>query len=475
MTKANETSVTIRFGTDGWRAVIADEFTFEAVRRIARAMSAVLVRDADRGRPAVVVGYDRRFGSDEFARAATDEFIHQGVDVRYARSPIPTPMLSYTVNESKSVAGMMITASHNPPMFNGVKIKSAHGGAAPTSMLRAIEAEIAGSDQTQTAREYGEVTEIDPFSAYLDRIGRHLDLARIRDAGLTIVVDPMYGCAAGLLPRLIGEASTQIIEINTVHNPLFPGIAGPEPVERNLTRLRKVVGDGGANLGIGFDGDGDRIGVVNGEGEYISAQTVFALLTRYVLEYRSRGGAIVKSVTGTAMIDALGDQFSVPVIETATGFTHISQAMIDEHAAIGGEESGGFAFGFHLPDRDGILASLLLIDFILQSGMSLTELIDDLEQAIGTWRFRRVDLPLARDERDAFVDRLSGVQWPRTMSDLAVTNVVEVDGTRVEFADGSWLLVRISGTEPLLRIYAESHDVQLVDSLLMEARLLLGA
>ncbi|MGA7670970.1 MAG: phosphoglucomutase/phosphomannomutase family protein [Nitrolancea sp.] len=467
--------MTIRFGTDGWRAVIADEFTFEAVRRIARAMSAVLVRDADRGRPAVVVGYDRRFGSDEFARAATDEFIHQGVDVLYARSPIPTPMLSYTVNESKSVAGMMITASHNPPMFNGVKIKSAHGGAAPTSILRAIEAEIAGSEQTQTALEYGEVTEIDPFSAYLDRIGRHVDLARIRDAGLTIVVDAMYGCAAGLLPRLIGEASTQIIEINTVHNPLFPGIAGPEPVERNLTRLRKVVGDGGANLGIGFDGDGDRIGVVNGEGEYISAQTVFALLTRYVLEYRSRGGAIVKSVTGTAMIDALGEQFSVPVIETATGFTHISQAMIDEHAAIGGEESGGFAFGFHLPDRDGILASLLLIDFILQSGMSLTELIDDLEQAIGTWRFRRVDLPLARDERDAFVDRLSGVQWPRTMSDLAVTNVVEVDGTRVEFADGSWLLVRISGTEPLLRIYAESHDVQLVDSLLMEARLLLGA
>ncbi len=466
--------MTIRFGTDGWRAVIAEEFTFEAVRQIARAMSAVLVRDTVRGRPAVVVGYDRRFGSDEFARAATAEFIHCGVDVLFSRSPVPTPMLSYTVLESKSVAGMMITASHNPPMFNGVKLKGPHGGAAPPSMLRAIEAEIAGDSRREAPREYGEVSEIDPFSAYLDRIGRHVDLARIRDAGLTIVVDPMYGCASGLLPRLIGEAPTQIIEINTVHNPLFPGIVGPEPVDRNLTRLKKVVGDGGANVGIGFDGDADRIGVVNGDGEYISSQTIFALLTRYVLEHRGRVGAIVKSVTGTAMIDALADQFGVPVIETATGFTHISQAMVDENAAIGGEESGGFAFGFHMPDRDGVLAALLLIDYTLQSGMTLNELIEDLEQAIGVWRFRRVDLPLARDERDAFVERLSAVQWPRSMSNLTVTNVAQMDGTRVEFADGSWLLVRISGTEPLLRIYAESHDTDMVDALLMDARLTLG-
>jgi len=474
MTKANETSVTIRFGTDGWRAVIADDFTFDAVRRIARATSAVLTRDQDRARPAVVVGYDRRFGSDEFARAATDEFTRNGVDVLFSRSPIPTPMLSYTVNESRSVAGLMITASHNPPMFNGVKIKSPHGGAASNSMLRAIEAELMNDGPDSAAADYGEVSEIDPFSAYLDRVGLLVDLARIRDAGLTIVVDPMFGCAAGLLPRLIGEAPTQIIELNTTHNPLFPGISGPEPVDRNLTRLRKVVGDGGANLGIGFDGDGDRIGVVDGDGEYISSQTIFALLTRYVLEYRGRSGTIIKSVTGTSMIDALADHFSVPVIETATGFTHISQAMIDEHATIGGEESGGFAFGFHIPDRDGILASLLLIDYVLQSGMSLSELIEDLERAIGTWRFRRIDLPLARDEREAFRERLSSAQWPRTMSELKVTNVIQVDGTRVEFADGSWLLVRMSGTEPLLRIYAESHDVDLVDSLLMDARLLLG-
>ena len=466
--------MTIRFGTDGWRAIIADEFTFDAVRQVARALSSVLWRDSDRGRPTVVVGYDRRFESDEFARTATQEFTRCGVDVLHSRTPIPTPVLSYSTLESNSSAGLMITASHNPPIFNGIKLKSRQGGAAPTSLLRAVEADLASQISVTSAHEFGQVTEIDPFPAYLDRIGRHVDLGRIRDAGLTIVVDAMFGCAAGLLPRLVGDGATQIVEINTVHNPLFPGIAGPEPVERNLSRLKKVVGDGGANLGIGFDGDGDRIGVVTEHGEYLSSQHVFALLTRYLLHYRARPGSIVKSVTGSAMIDVLGEQSSIPVIETATGFTHISQAMIEEGAVIGGEESGGYAFGFHMPDRDGVLAALLLIDYTLQSGHGLTTLLDDLESAVGHWRFRRVDLPLTKEDRASIEDRLHVIEWPRQLAGLPVVNVVDVDGTRIEFIDGSWLLIRGSGTEPQLRIYAESHDTALVDALLIEARGLLG-
>jgi phosphomannomutase len=466
--------VTIRFGTDGWRAVIADEFTFDAVRRVARAMGSVLWQDGEHGRPTIVVGYDRRFASDEFARAATEEFAHCGIDVLLTRSSVPTPVLSYTTLESNSVAGLMVTASHNSPVFNGLKIKSARGGAAPSSMLRAIESNLVHPSSATPPGDFGQVTEIDPFPAYLDRIGRLVDLGRIRGAGLTVVVDAMFGCAAGLLPRLMGEDATQIVEINTVHNPLFPGITGPEPIDRNLTRLKKVVGDGGANIGIGFDGDGDRIGVVNEQGEYLSSQHVFALLTRYVLDLRGRHGTIVKSVTGSAMIDALGNQFSLPVIETAAGFTNISQAMIDEGAVIGGEESGGFAFGFHIPDRDGVLAALLLIDYTLQTGMSLTELIEDLEQSIGTWRFRRLDLPLTKEDRAEIEERLHGLEWPREMVNLNIVNVVEVDGTRVEFADGSWLLIRGSGTEPLLRIYAESHDSDTVDALIMDARGRLG-
>jgi phosphomannomutase len=466
--------VTIRFGTDGWRAVIADEFTFGAVRAVARSLAKVLWHEVERGRPAVMIGYDRRFGSDEFARAAAEELVSCGLDVLFSRMAIPSPVLSYTTQESKSNAGLMITASHNPPMFNGIKLKSNRGGAAPTSMLRAIEADLMNPEHLGEGREFGQVTEIDPLPAYLDRIGRHVDLARMRNAGLTIVVDSMYGSASGLMPRVIGNDATQVVELNTLHNPLFPGISGPEPVERNLTRLKKVVGDGGANLGIAFDGDGDRIGVVNEDGEYVSSQHVFALLTRYILHHRGRLGPIVKSVTGSAMIDALGEVSSVPVIETATGFTHISQAMIDEGASIGGEESGGFAFGFHLPDRDGLLAALLLIDYTLQTGTALSELINELETAIGKWRFRRIDLPLNRESRAEVEARLHVMKWPKEIASLRITNVVPVDGTRVEFVDRSWLLIRNSGTEPLLRIYAESHDTETVDALLLGARTLLG-
>ena len=466
--------MTIRFGTDGWRAIIADEFTFGAVRAVARSLAAVLWREAERGRPSVVIGYDRRFGSDEFARSAAEELVSCGLDVLFSRMAIPTPVLSYTTLESKSSAGLMITASHNPPMFNGIKLKSRRGGAAPTSMLRAIEADLMSLEQTGEGREFGQVTEIDPLPAYLDRIGRHVDLPRMRNAGLTIVVDSMYGSASGVLPRIIGNEATQVVELNSVHNPLFPGITGPEPVERNLARLKKVVSDGGANIGIAFDGDGDRIGVVNEHGEYVSSQHVFALLTRYLLHYRGRLGPIVKSVTGSAMIDALGESSSVPVIETAVGFTHISQAMIDEGAAIGGEESGGFAFGFHLPDRDGLLAALLLIDYTLQTGTALSDLISEMESAIGKWRFRRIDLPLRQESRIEVETRLHLMEWPKEIDSLRIINVVEVDGTRVEFVDGSWLLIRNSGTEPLLRIYAESHDSETVDALLIGARTLLG-
>jgi phosphomannomutase len=465
--------VTIRFGTDGWRAIIADEFTFEAVRTLACGLAAALRHEANGARPSVVVGYDRRFASDEFARVAAETLTSQGLDVLFARAPITTPALSYTTLESKSDAGLMITASHNPAIYSGVKLKSTSGGAAPWSMLNAIEDAVRHPSANEP-HEFGQITEIDPLPAYLDRIGRHVDLGRMRDAGLTVVVDSMYGCSSGLLPRLAGGDSTQIVELNTTHNPLFPGISGPEPVERNLTRLKKVVGDGGATIGIAFDGDGDRIGVVNEHGEYVSSQHVFALLTRYVLQHQGRPGPIVKSVTGTAMIDAIAHQASVHVVEAPTGFTSISTMMQAEGASIGGEESGGFAFGFHLPDRDGLLAALLLIDYTLQTGRTISELVDDLEDSIGVWRSRRIDLPLSHERETEVAQRLTEVTWPKEIASLPIIEVSELDGTRLRFADGSWLLIRQSGTEPLLRLYAEAHDPETVDALLLGARTLIG-
>jgi phosphomannomutase len=465
--------VTICFGTDGWRAIIADDFTFDSVRSLAGALARALWNEASGERPSVVVGFDRRFASDEFARVASETLTTHGVDVLFSRMPITTPALSYTTLESKSDAGFMITASHNPPIYNGVKLKSAHGGSAPWSMLSAVEAELQQA-QSSKVQDFGQITEIDPIPAYLDRIGRHVDLSRIRDTGLTIVVDSMYGCASGLMPRVASGDATQVVELNTLHNPLFPGISGPEPIERNLTRLKKVVGDGGATIGIAFDGDGDRIGVVNEHGEYVSSQQVFALLTRYVLQHQGRPGPIVKSITSTAMIDAIAKQASVHVVESPTGFTSISSMMQAEGASIGGEESGGFAFGFHLPDRDGLLAALLLIDYTLQTGLTISELVADLENAIGVWSSRRVDLPLSQERQIEVAERLAAATWPKDIASLPVVDVSDYDGLRFRFTDGSWLLVRQSGTEPLLRLYAEAHDIDTVDALLLGARTLIG-
>ncbi|MBX6343269.1 MAG: phosphoglucomutase/phosphomannomutase family protein, partial [Thermomicrobiaceae bacterium] len=289
-------------------------------------------------------------------------------------------------------------------------------------------------------------------------------------AGLTVACDAMYGAMAGFLPRVLSGDATETVEINTAHNPLFPGLTGPEPVERNLTRLKRVVADGDATIGIAFDGDGDRIGVVDERGRYVSAQQVFALLARYVLDVRRDRRPIVKSVTGTAMVERLAEKAGVAVVETPTGFPHISQAMVEEGAALGGEESGGFAFGFHLPERDGLLSALLLLDYVLHAGRPISELVAQIEADIGPWCYERVDLELEAETRAAAVARLHGARWPTSIAGLNVRRILTVDGTKIEFEDGSWLLVRPSGTEPLLRLYAEAHDPETVGALLAAAR-----
>ena len=469
-----EDGVTIRFGTDGWRAVIAEDFTFNAVRNLARAVARVALAQAESGRPHVVVGYDRRFLSDAFAEVAASVLAEAGVNVSLTSGPVPTPAVSDAVRHLPADLGLVVTASHNPARFNGIKIKNRHGASASRDLLGRVERALDGQSEPAPTLDGGKVQVFDPVPDYLERLRHRVPVARLRSAGLTVVVDPMFGVNAGLLPELLGGDSTDVVEINTVHNPLFPGIAGPEPVERHLGRLGKVVADGGATIGIAFDGDGDRIGVVDEHGRYVSTQHVFALLTRYVLSVRRLRGAIVKSVTGSAMIDRLGELASVPVIETATGFPYIAEAMIDEDAVIGGEESGGIAFGFHLPERDGILSALALLDYIVHTGKPVSQLLTDLEAHVGTWCYQRADLPLPAQARETAAARIAGMQWPPTLAGIPVRGVEVIDGTRVELADGSWLLARPSGTEPLFRLYAEAHSEEAVEALLREARDLLG-
>lgn len=460
----------IRFGTDGWRAIIADEFTFDGVRAVARAAALVLCRGVESPRRKLVLGFDRRFESDHFARAAAEELVAGGVDVLFCPEAIPTPVIAFTALDQGTRGALIVTASHNPAIFNGIKLKTA--GAAPRAVVSQIERELA-QPQAQGECSPGSMQTIDPFPAYAARLARLVDLARLKNVGLTVVVDAMFGVGAGVLPRLIGGDATQVIELNTAHNPLFPGIAAPEPTERNLGRLKKVVADGSATLGIAFDGDADRLAIVDDEGRYISGQLLFGLLARYILEVRRDRGPIVKSTTGSVMLDRLAAHYKVPLIETAPGFTNISQAMVDEGAVLAGEESGGFAFGLHIPDRDAILAALLLISYLVQSGKRLSELIVELEAITGHWDFRRVDLPLPPESRDALLARLPSVTWPPVMAGLSLSSV-SPSGNRVEFSGGSWVLVRPSGTEPLLRLYAEAPDEEIVDHLVADTRLLLG-
>ncbi|HET9015057.1 MAG TPA: phosphoglucomutase/phosphomannomutase family protein [Thermomicrobiaceae bacterium] len=462
----------IRFGTDGWRAIIADEFTFPAVASLARAFADVLVRSQPARRLRVVVGFDRRFASDAFAWTAAQELAAAGLEVELADRAVPTSAVSWSVVEGSATGGLVITASHNPPLYNGVKLKGANGAAASSRLNAEVEAAVGGVDGGGANR--GHVSSSNLIDPYLARLSRIVALDRLRGAGMTVVADPMFGTVAGLLPRLLGGDSTEVVEINTAHNPLFPGISAPEPVEKNLARLKKVVADGSADIGLAFDGDGDRIGVVDESGRYVSSQHVFALLARYVLEIRRERRPIVKSVTGSVMIDRLANLAGVPVTETAVGFPWIAEAMARDNASIGGEESGGFALGFHLPERDGLLAALLLLDYTIHSGMHLSELLAALDSEVGPWQYRREDVPLSREARANVEERLSAMSHPVTIAGQRVESASDLDGLKYRLADESWLLIRLSGTEPLARIYAEAHDADAVGDLLRAGRELIG-
>jgi phosphomannomutase len=464
----------IRFGTDGWRGIIADDCTVETVRCVGRAYAAFLHEQELGRRPRVVLGFDRRFASDLFAEALADELSLAGVDVLMCRQPVPTPVVSFVITQFGADGGLMVTASHNPPRYNGVKIKTAAGASAPPELCRALEERMAQGRVVPLAQPRGNVTEVRPLDAYLERLERIASVAAIRAAGFTVIADPLYGATAGLLPQLLNGDLTKCVEVNAAHNPLFPGISGPEPVEQNLGKLQRAVVDGQATLGLAFDGDGDRLGVVDERGVYVSAQHVFALLAYYLLELRGLRGAMVRSVNGSAMLDRLAQRYGVTVIETPNGFPYLAGAMQEHRAVIAGEESGGIAVALHLPERDGLLCGLLLLDLLRQRRSPLSQVLDELRGIVGDWTYRRLDLPLPPARRDVVRSRLQGVAGPARLANLAVVDESRLDGLKLYLENGAWVLIRPSGTEPLLRVHVEAPEPELVDRLLAEARQWLG-
>jgi len=469
----------IKFGTDGWRAVIAEDFTFDNVRICAQAVANYLadVKMADRG---LVIGYDTRYGSERFAAAVAEIIAGNGIKAYLCRRALPTPVISYGILVKQAAGAIIITASHNPAEWNGFKYKPEYAGSASPEVISQIEGHIPGiidsGDVRSMALQDGLkkklISYIDPFPPYLEQISKLVDIDAIRKAGLNVAVDSMYGAGIGIFKRILAGGSTKVTEINSKRNPLFPGI-NPEPIAVNMKKLSKLIVRGGYDVGLATDGDADRIGIMDEKGEFITQLVTYALLTLYMLEVLGERGAIVKTITTTDMVYRLGQIYDVPVFETSVGFKYVGPLMIKEKALIGGEESGGYGFRGHIPERDGILAGLYFLDLMIKLKISPSELVSHLYNKVGPHYYHRVDIHFPAKERDAIISRVKNAN-PAQIDGAPVVKIDTFDGYRFRLADTSWLLIRFSGTEPVLRIYAETSSPERVEKLLAEGKKLAG-
>jgi len=473
-------SEVIRFGTDGWRAIIADQFTFANVRVCAQATASYL-REAGTAERGVVVGYDTRFASEAFASAAAEVMAANGIPVYLCNRPAPTPVIGYAILTRQAAGSVVITSSHNPAEWSGFKVRTEYAGAAPPEVLSRIESLIPEARKKGTpgiplaeAKRRGLVELFDPRPQYLEHLGELVELERLRSAGLRVVVDPMYGAGAGYLARLLAGGKTRVWRIRSSRNPLFPGMHNPEPIPRNLAATVRAVRRSGAQVALCTDGDADRLGVLDGQGRFVNQLETFALLAYYLLEVRGLRGPLVKSVTTTSMIRALGELYGVPVHETAVGFKYLGPKMRETDALIAGEESGGFAFRGHLPERDGILSGLYLLDLMAQRRKELPGLIEELFAKVGAHYYDRIDVVMAEAEAARVRSTLETLE-PARIGGLRVTGYDRTDGLRFLLNDGAWALIRLSGTEPLMRIYAEVREEQQLRPVLEETRALTGA
>ncbi|MFC1893267.1 phosphoglucomutase/phosphomannomutase family protein [Chloroflexota bacterium] len=469
----------IKFGTDGWRGIIALDFTFDNVRVCAQAVADYLKESGLAGN-GLVIGYDTRFASEDFASAAAEVVAGNGIKVYLCSRAAPTPVISYSVVAQKAGGAIIITASHNPAIWNGFKYKSQYGSSAPPEVIAKLEKNIAHTLATGKISETplagalkkGAVEYLDPDPAYFDQLARLVDLNELRQAGLKLVVDSMYGAGIGYFKRLLDGGTIELIEINSERNPLFPGIQ-PEPIAANLGKLSARVREEGATAGLATDGDSDRIGIIAENGEFVTQLQVFALLCLYLLEVRGERGPIIKTITTTSMLYRLGEIFGVPVSETPVGFKYVAPIMIAEKAIIGGEESGGYGFRGHIPERDAILAGLYFLDLMIKTGKTPSGLLDYLYSKVGPHHYKRVDMEFPAEKRQALTERLSKA-LPDTIAGVKVVKRDTADGIRFVLADTTWLLVRFSGTEPVLRIYAESDSLARAESLLEVGKELAG-
>jgi alpha-D-glucose phosphate-specific phosphoglucomutase len=469
----------IKFGTDGWRAVIAEDFTFDNVRFCAQGVAEYLKKEGLDSQ-GLIIGYDNRFASEDFAAAAAEVIAGNGIKVFLTPRSVPTPVISYGVTLKETAGAIIITASHNPARWNGLKLRTANGSSAPSEVITVVETLIDGAfnaDKTNRipidlAREKKLVESLDLTPIYLERAARFVSLDELRHAKLKVIVDTMYGVGAGYLKTLLGGGTIEVMEINNERNPAFPGI-NPEPIAVNLSKLSAAIREQHADIGIAQDGDADRIGIIDENGEFLTQLQVFALLCLYLLEVRGERGPIVKTITSTSMVDRLGEIYNVPIYETAVGFQYVAPVMVSKAAIIGGEESGGYGFKGHVPERDSVVAALYFLDFMVKTGRTPAQLLQYLYSKVGPHYYHRMDFHFSGDERERIVNHLRE-NSPETIDGVRVMKRDTTDGFRFILADKTWLLIRFSGTEPVLRVYAESDSMSRVERLLELGKELAG-
>lgn len=468
----------ILFGTDGWRGRIADTYTFDSVRRCAHGFASYL-RQTHGVDHTIIVGYDQRFASEHFAAAAAEVLAANQFRVLLTDAPTPTPTISYSVIANGAIGAVNITASHNPYGDNGFKVRDQHGGAISPEGLAQIEAHIpddVGKVQRIALKEglsNGQISYFDPVPAYIEQLHRMVEIKPLRNTDLLITVDAMWGNGAGWFSRILGGGTTRIIEIHNERNPVFPGMARPEPIPPNINAGLAASLASQSDALIILDGDADRVGLGDENGEFVDQLRVYALLAYYMLEVRAERGPIVKTLSTTSMLHKLGEKYDVPVYETGVGFKYVAPKMLEVNALIGGEESGGYAFRGHVPERDGILAGLYLLSMMVQLRLRPSQLVERLFEVVGPHYYDRIDSPLLPGNRAIYERRIHEAQ-PKTIGGLQVTGSHTLDGFKYDLEDGGWLLIRFSGTEPIVRVYCETTQKKRVRQILNDGLGIIG-
>ncbi len=467
--------MSIKFGTDGWRAVISDEFTFENVRKVSQAIADLVLAQSGSPQPVMVVGFDTRFLSDRYAREVAKVLAGNGIKVYISRGDVPTPMLSYSVVHLHADGGVMITASHNPPRYNGMKLKAAYGGSAsPEDSEKVVEFlhanERAGREPALIPFEEGEeaglIVRFDPYPAYRDHLSTLIDFDRLAGRKMRVLIDPMYGAGRGYLKNLLRGAG---IEAEEIHGDMNPGFGGlhPEPIARYLNDLIRAVPEGNWDLGLANDGDADRIGAVSETGRFVDPHRIMSLALRYLVEEKGKKGAVVKTISTTQALNVMSSRYGIPIYETPVGFNYIADYMMRDEVLLGGEESGGISIEGHIPEGDGILMGLLIAEVMAYHGVGLEELLMSLNESFGEFHYGRNDLRVPPFSKKELVEMLLS-EAPDRIAGVPVREINSMDGVKYILDDDSWLLIRPSGTEPVLRIYSEARTPDRVPVLLRE-------